>query len=240
MTVDPDQGQPYERKHARVLVRHAVDINGKPGGQAIDLSIDGMYINTRSAFSRGSSIHLAFQIEGVPIQTKAFVLYTHSGLGMGVRFQNLTLEDTGRIKEYLAGLSEAGQTQASDERKNVLIIEDTGYYQRVYQHRLLEAGFSALVAKNGIEGLKLASEKRPDMIILDLVMEGMDGYKVLSTLKGDPSLRHIPVVVLSVKAATKEADKAVRMGAAEYLNKSTTNPNQVIRKIKEILQSSEK
>jgi CheY-like chemotaxis protein len=240
MSVDPVQGQGEKRRHKRNLIILPVEINGKPGSQAIDLSTDGMYIHTQARFDRLSIVDLRFKLEEIPVHVKAEVRYAHPAVGIGIRFLNLETENAVRIKEYLSKITEIRKTRTAAHRKQILIIEDTEFYQRVYQHRFLQAGFSVWVAKNGIEGLKMVAQNRPDLIILDLVMEGMDGYKVLHILKGDEGLKEIPVVVLSAKGGTQEVEKAIAMGAADFLVKATTNPHQVIEKIKQIFQSPRK
>ncbi len=240
MSADPVQGQQEKRKHKRNLIMLPVEINEKAGSQAIDLSTEGMYIHTAESFNRLRIVDLRFRLEDVPIHVKAEVRYAHPGVGVGIRFLNLETGNAVHIKEYLNKITEVRKVQTSGHRKQILIIEDTDFYQRIYQHRLLQAGFSVSVAKNGIEGLKMISQGRPDLIILDLVMEGMDGYKVLHILKGDAGLKDIPVVVLSAKGGTQEVEKAISMGATDFLAKATTNPHQVIEKIKQVFRYREK
>jgi CheY-like chemotaxis protein len=240
MSEDSVPGQQEKRRHKRNLIIIPVEINGKPGCQAIDLSTDGMYVHTQARFDRLSIIDLRFKLEEVSIHVKAEVRYAHPGVGIGIRFLNLETENAVFIKDYLNRITEVRKVRTAGQRKQILIIEDTDFYQRVYQHRLLQAGFSVLVAKNGIEGLKMIAQNRPDLIILDLVMEGMDGYKVLHILKGDVELKEIPVVVLSAKGGTQEVEKAIAMGATDFLVKATTNPHQVIEKIKQVFQYQQK
>jgi CheY-like chemotaxis protein len=77
-------------------------------------------------------------------------------------------------------------------------------------------GFEVLTAANGEEGLKLAREKRPNLITLDVVMPGMDGWSVLKTLKTDPQLSGIPVVMITI---SDERQRGLALGAADYLVK---------------------
>lgn len=224
----------HKRRNKRVLVMQELVMDGKPMGQAIDLSIDGMYIVTRAKFAKDTILTLAFQLEQHPVEIRARVMYRHEGIGMGVKFLSLKPEDSEQIRAHIEKASTARHVQHKTERKQILIIDDTNFYQTVYQNRLLAEGYSVLVARNGMEGLKILMKESPDLILLDLIMEGMDGYKVLQIIKSEPDLRDIPVVVFSVRGTTQEVSRAIALGAADFLVKAMTTPNQVMEKIKAV------
>lgn len=121
-------------------------------------------------------------------------------------------------------------------KEKVLIVDDTEFYQKAYQNKLLSAGYIASVANNGVEALKALTNDKPDLILLDLMMPIMDGFKVLQTVKANPSLQNIPIIVFSAKGASDEISKALQAGANDFLVKATTTPNKVVEKIKEVLQ----
>ncbi|MBI3802301.1 MAG: response regulator [Nitrospirae bacterium] len=222
------------RKSKRVLVVQDVAINGRICGQAIDLSIEGMYITTPEKFEKNAFIDLKFQLEDQLFQVKAKVLYLHEGLGFGVRFFTPLPTDVSRLKEYIEKLS-LSRSNSNPHLKKILIIDDTQFYQAVYRQRLLSEGFSVLVAQNGVEGLKLLLQERPSLILLDLIMDGMDGFKVLQIIQSQPEMNDIPIIITSVKGATREISRAMELGAVDFLVKATTSPNKVVEKIKEVL-----
>jgi CheY-like chemotaxis protein len=119
--------------------------------------------------------------------------------------------------------------------KKVLIVDDTEFYQKAYKNKLLSSGYVANVANNGVEALKSIMTDKPDLILLDLMMPVMDGFKVLQTVRASPDLKLIPVIVFSAKGASEEISKALEAGATDFLVKATTTPNKVVEKIKEIL-----
>lgn len=225
-----------QRRNKRVLIMQELVIDGKPAGQAIDLSMDGMYVSTRAKFAKGDIVTIRFQLDNEPMEVKGRILYRHEGIGMGVKFVSIKSEDGQRIAAHIEKVSTARAAQAPAQRKQVLIIDDTHFYQSVYQQRLMSEGYSVLLARNGVEGLKILMETRPDLILLDLVMEGMDGYKVLQIIKSEPNLKDIPVIVISVKGASQEVSRAMELGAADYLVKATTSPHQVAQKIRKLFQ----
>ncbi len=121
-------------------------------------------------------------------------------------------------------------------KEKVLIVDDTEFYQRAYQNKLLSAGYLTRVAGNGVEALKALMTEKPDLILLDLMMPIMDGFKVLQAVRANPDLQNVPVIVFSAKGASDEISKAFEAGANDFLVKATTTPNKVVEKIKEILQ----
>ena len=101
----------------------------------------------------------------------------------------------------------------------VLIADDSPTDQHVMSRALEKQGFETLVAQDGEEAIRLAGERAPDVILMDIVMPGMNGYQATRQLAQNPSTAAIPVVIISTK--TQEADRAwgLRQGAVSYLTK---------------------
>jgi CheY-like chemotaxis protein len=121
-------------------------------------------------------------------------------------------------------------------KKKVLVVDDAKIFQDIYKNLLIPEGFAVKVASNGMEALKIVKEERPDLVLLDLNMPIMDGFKVLQAIKSDPELSSIHVVVLTSRGLPEEIEKAFNLGADSYLVKATAKPKEVISKIKSILQ----
>jgi signal transduction histidine kinase/CheY-like chemotaxis protein len=100
--------------------------------------------------------------------------------------------------------------------KTIMVVDDDATARELISRYLLDAGFQVVSASNGIEALKMAREIRPIAITLDVVMPELDGWTVLSALKGDPELASIPVVMVTI---TDEKNRAFTLGAAGYLTK---------------------
>jgi DNA-binding response OmpR family regulator len=120
-------------------------------------------------------------------------------------------------------------------RQKVLLVEDSKAIQQIYRHKLTLEQFQVMTADNGMEAIKLLSQEKPDIVLLDLMMPVMDGYKVLQVIKTDPKLSNIPVLVFSAKGQQEEVEKALNLGAAGFIVKSTTKPNEVVEKIRSVL-----
>lgn len=122
----------------------------------------------------------------------------------------------------------------------ILIIEDEGLLSRMYSKKLIKDGYDCEVAENGEEGLKVAKEKKPDLIICDIMMPKMDGITVLSKLKESSDTKEIPVIMLTNLSDEEYIEKALEMGAVSYLVKNKLVPADVVTKIKEILRAQNK
>src|SRR4030043_981604 len=98
----------------------------------------------------------------------------------------------------------------------------------MYRNKLTFEQFQVLTADNGMEAIKILSQEKPDLILLDLMMPIMDGYKVLQVVKTDPRLANIPVLVFSAKGQSEEVEKALNLGPPCIILKATTKPNEVV------------
>ncbi len=116
--------------------------------------------------------------------------------------------------------------------QKVLLIEDSDFVRTTFLTVLMTGGFQVSAAKDGNEGIAAINKEKPDLILLDLMMPVMDGFKVLSFLKGDPKTADIPVIILSAKGNLEEIQKAMSLGAKDFLIKSTTPPKKVLEKVK--------
>lgn len=125
-------------------------------------------------------------------------------------------------------------------RNKILLVEDSKVVQQMYRNKLIFEQFNVLTADNGMEAIKILSQEKPDLILLDLMMPIMDGYKVLQVVKTDPRLANIPVLVFSAKGQSEEVEKALNLGAAGYIVKATTKPNEVVEQIRKVLSQKPK
>ncbi len=103
--------------------------------------------------------------------------------------------------------------------KKILIIEDEKniiYSIKVFLKKL---GYEVLIAKNGIEGIQLCEEHRPDLILLDILIPKMNGFLVCETIKNNHELMNIPVIFMSAKVQKDDMNKAYKIGGDDFLIK---------------------
>lgn len=116
-------------------------------------------------------------------------------------------------------------------QKKVLIIEDSRTDAAIIKDALETSGIEAFVATSGEDGIQLARQKRPDLIVLDLGLPHIDGYEVCRRLKKDAELQNITVVVVSVKNQLADITEAISAGASDYVIKPPS-PEFLVMKIK--------
>jgi two-component system, sensor histidine kinase and response regulator len=104
----------------------------------------------------------------------------------------------------------------------ILVIEDQPNVRENIVELLGAENFEALAAEDGIEGVHLAQEHHPDLIVCDVMMPELDGYEVLNMLRQDPGTAMIPFIFLTAKAATKDMRQGMNLGADDYLTKPFT------------------
>ena len=117
----------------------------------------------------------------------------------------------------------------------ILFIEDDPLMLRLYEKVFKLEGFEISVAADGIVGVNKARTEKPSLILLDIMMPKIDGFQVLSQLKGDAETKAIPVIILTNLAGSQDAEKAIEMGALKYIIKSEHDPKEVVRIVSELL-----
>ena len=111
----------------------------------------------------------------------------------------------------------------------VLFIEDDPTVAQMYKLKLELDGYTVKMAKDGEEGLQLATEVKPDIIFLDIRLPKMDGFAVLEGLRSNEDTKQIPVVILSNYGERELVERGLKLGALEYLIKSQTTPANLSR-----------
>ena len=103
--------------------------------------------------------------------------------------------------------------------KRVLVVEDERDIVELLRYNLAKSGYHVMAALNGEEGLRLAHQNPPDLVILDLMLPGMDGLDVCRALKGDPQTAGIPIVMVTAKGEEADIVTGLELGAHDYICK---------------------
>jgi CheY-like chemotaxis protein len=101
----------------------------------------------------------------------------------------------------------------------VLVVDDSPSVRRVVSNMLKMAGWEVQTARDGLETLEIAAKRKPAAILLDIEMPRMDGYELIATLRSQDHYKHLPIIVLTSRAANKHQQRAVQLGADAYLVK---------------------
>ena len=121
--------------------------------------------------------------------------------------------------------------------KTILLVEDDPFLIDIYATKLKEAGFEISVAEDGEEALMKIQEKKPDLVLLDIILPHTDGWEILEKIK-EQKLKGFKVVVLSNLGEKEDIEKGMRLGADKYLVKAHLTPSEVVREIEKILKKS--
>jgi DNA-binding response OmpR family regulator len=103
--------------------------------------------------------------------------------------------------------------------KKVLVVDDDPSILTLVSNRLQAESVQTLLADNGADGLHMAREHRPDVVVLDLMMPKMHGYTLIQEIRNDPTLSHVKILVTSAKTYASDVERTLRLGADRYLSK---------------------
>jgi two-component system, OmpR family, alkaline phosphatase synthesis response regulator PhoP len=123
--------------------------------------------------------------------------------------------------------------------KKILIIEDDPSTTRFIEYTLKQGGYQVLSESNGLEGLKKARDECPDLIILDIMLPGLDGFEVCHKLRQQPETAIMPILIISAKARQEDKDIGLKMGADDYLAKPA-DPSEILAKVETLLTGATK
>lgn len=121
------------------------------------------------------------------------------------------------------------------QQGTILIVDDDKTLREMYESYLQAAGYHVVTAQNGKDGLALAQEQKPNIILLDLMMPEMNGIEVLKHLKADEALKSIPVIVFTALIQDLEKQQSFEAGAADYVVKTELVPSGMLEKIKSLI-----
>jgi DNA-binding response OmpR family regulator len=104
-------------------------------------------------------------------------------------------------------------------KKRILVVDDELDMLMVIKLRLEASEYEVLTATDGLEGLNIARKEKPDLIVLDVMLPKMNGYKVSRFLKFDEEYKHIPIVMLTALAGEEDKNTGIETGANAYITK---------------------
>jgi DNA-binding response OmpR family regulator len=123
-------------------------------------------------------------------------------------------------------------------KKKILLVEDEKVLIETVTLRLETNGYEVISAYDGFEGLEKAKKEKPDLIILDLMLPKMDGYKVCGLLKADTRYNKIPIIMFTARAQESDKKMGQDMGADAYITKPF-EPQLLLEKIRQLLKEQE-
>lgn len=121
----------------------------------------------------------------------------------------------------------------------ILVVEDDALIRELVRINLDGAGFVVALATDGFQGLEMARSENPDLIVLDIMLPKMDGFKVCRILKFDDKYKHIPIIMLTARIQEADKETGFKTGADAYMTKPF-EPEELIKKIEQVLTDAKK
>ncbi len=197
------------------LIERCIKAAPAKGKVLITVELVGEYVEVQIV-SRGESAPSYVEIQlgeaserGLALYVADQIAYAHEGeltfLGMDQEIKAVTLT----LPVQLKGRG----------RGKILVVDDNPQAATLLEYALEEEGYEAIKALNGLEGLKLARSERVDLVILDILLPGIDGYEVCHRLRAAPETASTPIIMISAKAREEDRATAMRIGADAYFGK---------------------
>lgn len=115
-----------------------------------------------------------------------------------------------------------------------MIIEDDPATSRLVSYSLNHEGYEVITAPNGLDGVRKAQTEKPDLIILDVMLPGMDGFEICHRLRSESETVKLPILMFSAKAQEADKDTGLRVGADDYLVKPAA-PSDIVKRVEKLL-----
>jgi CheY-like chemotaxis protein len=228
-------------KQAKLMLKKEVLINNYVKGYALEISEGDMLLYSHIPFPMGKIIDLSFTLaEGLPaIKLQARVQLVQEGVGVGVAFINVSQVDKERLKRFIEENISAPplkqERSDSETRKKILLVDDSVTARATYKNKLVLSCYSVREASSGMEAIKAMTEETPDLVVLDMQMEGMDGAKFLQFLRSNDAWKSVKILMLSGRITPQEAERLSTFGVSDILSKMTTTPNKLSERVKQVL-----
>lgn len=121
--------------------------------------------------------------------------------------------------------------------KQILIVDDEPNVVIPIQFLLEQSGYGVIIAENGEDALELIYQYKPDLVLLDIMLPGIDGYEVCEIVRLNPNYRNVKIIFLTAKGREEEIAKGMALGADAYITKPFSN-NTLVAKIEELLEKT--
>lgn len=120
-------------------------------------------------------------------------------------------------------------------KPKILIVDDEEDILKLYSQKFSLAKFNVIAEKFGKKVLDLAKSCHPDVILLDILMPDVDGYKIIKLLKSDPKTNKFPIILFSNLGDKEDIEKGILLGAEDYIPKANFTPDEVVKRVRTFL-----
>ncbi|TNF53930.1 response regulator [bacterium] len=226
--------QNERRQHKRFPFNGGVKISGKIRVEPSDISEGGLYIITERSFMLGSEFDISLSFRDKELQVKVRVQNKQEGIGMGLMFISDNDEVKKNIRDFIEDIS-TDILKRSVKEQIILLIDDDIIMRKVCRCKLSSEGFSVVESAGGLEATEILDNQPVNLIVLNLELNKMDGFKMLGILKKSMKYKRTPLVAFSKTDSEDIAEKAKGAGANAYRTISAITSADLVKIIKEIL-----
>jgi CheY-like chemotaxis protein len=174
-------------------------------------------------------------MQGVAINMRNIPPYSVSEVIISLNTK--TVDITQKVNDFLGHGSTEIASEAkppSSDKKKLLWVEDDKLIGTILAKKIVSSGFDLVHVKDGEEALNSLMGRIPDVIIVDLILPGLNGFEILEKIKNDDRFKNVPTMVLSNLSKVSDIDRAKSLGAKKFLVKASTSLDQVIVEIKDL------
>lgn len=122
-----------------------------------------------------------------------------------------------------------------NQRPKILLVEDEPFLSSLLRLKLEKADFEVISAKDGEEALNILGQTKPDLMLLDLILPKKNGFEVLETIRQDPQLEKLPVIIISNLGQEVDISRGKSLGVIEYFVKARLSIDDLVKKVKELV-----
>ncbi|MDO8558494.1 MAG: response regulator [bacterium] len=126
------------------------------------------------------------------------------------------------------------ETQKTDPQKSILLVEDDKFLRELLSKRLRDEKFTVFDVIDGEEAFKVLDKEKVDLVLLDIILPGVNGFEILKRLKEDPTIAHIPVMMLTNLGQKSDMERGQELGADDYMVKAQYTPREIVERIKKL------
>jgi len=132
------------------------------------------------------------------------------------------------------------ELSVSEKPKAILVVEDDKFLRELICKRLRDEKFAVFEAIDGEEAFKVLDKETVDLVLLDIILPGVNGFEILKRLKEDPTIAHVPVMMLTNLGQKSDVERGQELGADEYMVKAQYTPKEIIDRIKQLFAFSDR
>jgi len=125
------------------------------------------------------------------------------------------------------------------ENKTILLVEDDQFLSTLLKNRLKKEGFEVLHAVSGNQVLELLKTKKPDLVLMDIILPEKSGFEAMEAMLADPRYGQPPVMIISNLGQASDIEKGKRLGAVQYFVKAEVSIDEIVKKVRDFLQGRE-